>query len=270
MTRDQEIRLGHIDDVVVEEKTRSPGAQPARNPERRPAAKDKRRPARPHAPSAASNAWLYVSLTLAAMIVVLGAYFFRQVSTLQARLDNQFGASSEELEKIASQLSATDESLNQSSGKISDTLALHDSEIRKLWDVSNKRNKDWIQKNQSDIDKIEKQRAALEKSIASLNTDIAALKTQNQQYVLQRNQMQTQIDLASEAVKQAEARVAAQKKVIDQFSSMLPALKTLAAAQSQGEGLTVRLTEVESAISAFDAYRRQVNARLDRIEGTPR
>ncbi len=270
MSRDQEIKLGQIDDVVVDENASRRSSPPTgQTPQRRTAAPTK--PARP-APKAATgnNAWLYATLALAAIVIVLGAYFFRQMSTMQARLDNQFGQSSEELEKIASQLSATDESLNQSSGKVSETLAVHDNEIRKLWDVSNKRNKDWIQKNQADIAKLEKQRTQLEKTLATLQTDLATLKTQNQQYVLQRNQMQTQIDLASESVKAAEAKVAAQKKVIDQISGMLPALKTLAAAQGQGEGLDVRLTDVEAAIAAFDTYRRQVNTRLDRIEGTPR
>lgn len=276
MSRDQEIKLGQIDQVVVDDNPGHRSAAPASQarPQARPAGSTSRKSSpgsqSPTAATGGNNGWLYATLALAVVVLVLGAYFFRQVSTMQARLDNQFGQSSEELEKIASQLLATDESLNQSSGKVAETLALHGDEIRKLWDVSNKRNKEWIQKNQADIDKLEKQRAEINKSLAALHADMAALKTQNQQYVMQRNQMQTQLDLASESVKQAEAKVAAQKKVIDQFSGMLPSLKALAAAQAQGGGLDLRLTEVEAAITAYDNYRKQVNTRLDRIEATPR
>jgi len=274
MSRDQEIKLGQIDEVVVDDNPGHRSAAPASQarPQARPAGSTSRKPSPGSQPIVAggNHGWLYATLALAVVVLVLGAYFFRQVSTMQARLDNQFGQSSEELEKIASQLSATDESLNQSSGKVSETLALHGDEIRKLWDVSNKRNKEWIQKNQADIDKLEKQRAEINKSLAALQADMTALKTQNQQYVMQRNQMQTQLDLASESVKQAEAKVAAQKKVIDQFSGMLPSLKALAAAQAQGGGLDLRLTDVEAALTASDSYRTQVNSRLDRIEATPR
>jgi len=197
---------------------------------------------------------------------VLGAYFFRELQGMRAQLDSKLDQSSQLLGNLESQLSATDESLTQSSGKTGDMLKVHDSEIRKLWDVANKRNKESIQKNQNGISKLEKQRAELAKSVASLETVIAALKKQGQQYALQRNQMQTQIDLASESVRQAEQQVAGQKKVIDQIAKILPALKVLAAEQSKGEGLDFRMTEIEAAIGAFDAYRREVNTRLDRVE----
>ncbi|MCB1838254.1 MAG: hypothetical protein KDH99_11610 [Alcanivoracaceae bacterium] len=276
MTRDRDIRLGEIDSVSVDEgrRQRPAGAsqQPAAEQASATAARPAKRPAAPvrTMPVAASNAWLYVSAGLALMLLVIAVYFFREMQQMQARLDATLDQSSEQLGSLASQLSATDESLNQSSDQVRETLSLHDSEIRKLWDVSNKRNKDWIQANQAAISKLEKQRAETAKNITALQTEIAALKKQNQQIALQRNQMQVQLDLASESVRQAEASVASQKKIVDQVSQILPALKTMAAAQAKGEGLDTRLSEIEAAIAAFDVYRRQVNTRLDRIEGTPR
>ena len=276
MTRDRDIRLGEIDSVSVDEgrRQRPAGAssQPAAAQASATAARPAKRPAAPARaiPVGASNAWLYVSAGLALMLLVIAVYFFREMQQMQARLDATLDQSSEQLGSLASQLSATDESLNQSSDQVRETLSLHDSEIRKLWDVSNKRNKDWIQANQAAIGKLEKQRAETAKNITALQTEIAALKKQNQQIALQRNQMQVQLDLASESVRQAEASVASQKKIVDQVSQILPALKTMAAAQAKGEGLYTRLSEIEAAIAAFDVYRRQVNTRLDRIEGTPR
>lgn len=276
MTRDRDIRLGEIDSVSVDEgrRQRPAGApsQPAAAHTSATAGRPAKRPAAPvrATPVAASNAWLYVSAGLAVMLLVIAVYFFREMQQMQARLDATLDQSSQQLGSLASQLSATDESLNQSSDQVRETLSLHDSEIRKLWDVSNKRNKDWIQANQAAISKLEKQRAETAKNITALQTEIAALKKQNQQIALQRNQMQVQLDLASESVRQAEASVASQKKIVDQVSQILPALKTMAAAQAKGEGLDTRLSEIEAAIAAFDVYRRQVNTRLDRIEGTPR
>lgn len=276
MTRDRDIRLGEIDSVSVDEGRRQRPAgvssQPAAAQTSATTSRPAKRPAAPARamPVAASNAWLYVSAGLAVMLLVIAVYFFREMQQMQARLDATLDQSSEQLGSLASQLSATDESLNQSSDQVRETLSLHDSEIRKLWDVSNKRNKDWILANQAAISKLEKQRAETAKNITALQTEIAALKKQNQQIALQRNQMQVQLDLASESVRQAEASVASQKKIVDQVSQILPALKTMAAAQAKGESLDTRLSEIEAAIAAFDVYRRQVNTRLDRIEGTPR
>jgi|SRR5690606_29011396 len=274
MSRDKEIKLGSLDQVPVDEprpvraSASSAGRDNAPRPQRKPAAPSGRAPAAPR--QANNNTGLYAMAGIVVVLLVVSVFFYRQMQHMQAQLDATLDQSSQQLGSLASQLSATDETLNQSSDKVRDTLAFHESEIRKLWDVSNKRNKDWIQANQAAISKLEKQRADTAKSIAALQSEIAALKKQSQQVALQRNQMQVQLDLASESVRQAEASVTSQKKVVDQVSQVLPALKTLAAAQAKGEGLDARLADIEAAIAAFDTYRRQVNTRLDRIEGTPR
>lgn len=275
MTRDRDIRLGEIDSLSVEDERRKRAAaqQAPRSgdaPVARKAAPAQRSPVPARTAAGSSNAWLYVSGALAVVLLVVAVYLFREMQQVQAKLDATLDQSSQQLGNLASQLSATDESLNQSSGKVRETLAFHDSEIRKLWDVSNKRNKDWIQANQAAIADMKKQYAAQAKTVAALQSEIDALKKQNQQYVLQRNQMQTQLDLASESVRQAEAAVAAHKKVVDQVGQILPPLKTLAALQAKGQGLEARLADIDAAIAAIDVYRRQVNTRLDRIEGTPR
>lgn len=274
MSRDKEVFLGQIDDVSLgeSESRRQAGSAP-QSPQKssaggksKPAEAEKGRRRSTPAGSQGSSFWMIAAGVLLILIVVLGAYFFRELQGMRAQLDSKLDQSSQMLGNLESQLSATDESLSQSSGQFGDTLKLHDSEIRKLWDVANKRNKESIQKNKDGISKLEKQRAELTKSVAALETVIAALQKQGQQYALQRNQMQTQIDLASESVRQTEQQVAGQKKVIDQVAKILPALKELSAEQSKGEGLDFRMTEIEAAIGAFDAYRREVNTRLDRVE----
>lgn len=278
MSRDKEVFLGQIDGLSLGEgeprrQAGSAPQAPSNSPaaaKSKPASGEVRRPRTAAAQSQGSSFWMLAAGVLLILIVVLGAYFFRELQGMRAQLDSKLDQSSQMLGNLESQLSATDESLSQSSGKTGDMLKMHDSEIRKLWDVANKRNKDSIQKNQNGISKLEKQRAELAKSVAALETVIAALQKQGQQYALQRNQMQTQIDLASESVRQAEQQVAGQKKVIDQVAKILPALKVLAAEQSKGEGLDFRMTEIEAAIGAFDAYRREVNTRLDRVESAAR
>src|SRR5690606_17405771 len=154
------------------------------------------------------------------------------------------------------------------------------SEIRKLWDVTNKRNKGWIEENQAAIRTLQGKDTEMGRTLATLRnelnaakTDAAAakqqvseLRTTLQQTTVARNQMQTQLDLSQETLRQLESRVAAQQKTLEDVRGLLPQLQSLASAQGQGGGIATRLRDVEAAINAFDEYRRQVNARLDALQ----
>lgn len=214
-----------------------------------------------------SSIWMAATGFLMVLVLVLGTWFFRQLSSLQAVVDNRLEQSTEQLGSLASQLSATDESVTQSSGQVRETLATHDSEIRKLWDVANKRNRDWIQKNQADIAQLNRQRGELNKAIESLKAELATVKKSTDQMTLARNQLQTQIGVQAETVKQLETRVATQQKQVEALNKLLPAMQSLARVDGAGGGLANRLAEIESAINAIDAHRRQVNVRLDRLDG---
>lgn len=268
MNDERELKLGNIRDLDVD-------AEPvAQSEPRRGPARQTETAARPSAEATAkkpaadgTSVWMASTAFLLVLVLVLGTWFFRQLSSLQAVVDNRLEQSTEQLGSLASQLSATDESVTQSSGQVKETLATHDSEIRKLWDVSNKRNKDWIQKNQADIAQLGKQRAELSKAVESLKTELAALKKSTEQMTLAKNQLQTQIGVQAEAVKQLETRVASQQKQVEALNKLLPAMQSLARVESAGGGLANRLTEIEAAINAIDAHRRQVNVRLDRLDG---
>ncbi|MEE4250705.1 MAG: hypothetical protein V2I38_08965 [Alcanivoracaceae bacterium] len=270
MNDERELKLGNIKDLDVDA---DPAA--AMEPEPRQASPRQKEPT-PRSPSEAvakksaadgSGVWMATTAFLLVLVLVLGAWFFRQLSSLQAVVDNRLEQSTEQLGSLASQLSATDESVTQSSGQVKETLATHDSEIRKLWDVSNKRNKDWIQKNQADIAQLGKQRAELNKAVESLKAELASLKKSADQMTVLKNQLQTQIGVQAETVKQLETRVIAQQKQVEALNKLLPAMQSLTRVENAGGGLANRLAEIEAAINAIDAHRRQVNVRLDRLDG---
>jgi chromosome segregation ATPase len=268
MNEDRDLKLGNIHDINVDEDDteQTAAAHSAARHEEAPA---KVRPARLAASTDGSSIWMAATafLLVLVLVLVLGTWFHRQLSGLQAVVDNRLSESTEQLGSLASQLSATDEEVTQTSDQVKQTLATHDSEIRKLWDVSNKRNREWIEKNQAEIAKLIKQRAELSKAVEVLKTEAAAISKQNEQLVLARNQLQTRIEVQAETVKQLDTRLAAQQKQVEAINKLLPALQSLARVESAGGGIGNRLTEIEAAINAFDAYRRQVNVRLDRLDG---
>ena len=269
MNDDRVLKLGNIHDINVDDDAaeQPAAARAAARHEESPA---KAKAARPAAATDGSSVWMASTAFLLVLVLVLGTWFHRQLSGLQAVVDNRLSESTEQLGSLASQLSATDEEVTQTSDQVKQTLVTHDSEIRKLWDVSNKRNRDWIEKNQAAIAKLTKQRAELSKSVEALKTDMANINKQNEQLVLARNQLQTRIEVQAEAARQLDTRLAAQQKQVEALNKLLPAMQSLARVESAGGGIGNRLTEIEAAINAFDAYRRQVNVRLDRLDGGAR
>lgn len=259
MNDERNPRLGDISELPVDEEPAAVEADIASEqvPSRQRTA--------PASTTTGPSHWMWATILLGILVVVMSTWFYKQITVLQSQMENELSDSTEQLGNLASQLSATDESLNQSSEEITDTLSLHDSEIRKLWAVSNERNKGWIQANQQAVASLDSGQDQLNQSIASLRSELTRLDASLSQDTRARSQMQTQIDLMNEAVRQAESSVAEQARVVEGLAAIQGQLETLAQLQS-GEGLDGRLMEIEAAINAFDAYRRQVNVRLDKLE----
>lgn len=264
MAEGKDRNLGDIDDLAIGDRpVRSAGAV-----NKRGTAAPVREPGAGVGAGSGSTAgpWMLASGLLLVLLLVLAAFFYRQLSDVQGRLDEALDVSSQKLGNLESQLSATDETLNQSANKVEDTLKLHDSEIRKLWGVSNDRNKQWIRDNQAAVATLKKQRAELTAALEKVRASVAGLETRITQQGQQKARMQTQLDVLAETVHQQEGRLTAQKQLLDKWAALLPDVKALAAVQARGD-LGQRLSDLESAIDAIDAHRRQVNVRLDSLEG---
>lgn len=221
--------------------------------------------------------WMMATAVLIALLMVLSVWFYRQLEDLQSKVSVSLTDSTSQLDNLASQLSAVDESSTQSAQQVDDMLKLHDSEIRKLWGVSNDRNKKAIEENKVAIGKVQKSTAQVEKSTAAIKTSINALQTELdaemkalnsslEKFEVTRKQLQAQLGVLSETIQQVEARTGSQQKVLDRLTAMESDLQALVSLQNISGGVDARLTEIDSAISAFDNYRRQVNVRLDKLE----
>jgi len=282
--------MGDIDHLSVDDDRRQAARKQAAQaqggktgggdePPRRPRQSAAPRPAAP-ARSGGGGFWIASTVILLIVALGMGAFMYRELSMVRAQLDNRLSESTERLGSLASQLSAADESFSQSAGQVQQRLDEQMNEIRKLWDVANKRNKGWIEENQAAIRTLQGKDTEMSRTLATLRNElntakndastakqqVTELRATVQQTTVARNQMQTQLDLSQETLRQLESRVAAQQKTLEDVRGLLPQLQALASAQGQGGGIATRLREVEAAISAFDEYRRQVNARLDALQ----
>ena len=290
MTRDREVNLGNLNDVTVDDHgdtgRRSSPAGADNNGKGEGKGKPPKAPKKPapkaHSSGGGGGGWMIACLVLVVLIAVMGVWFQKQMTVLQAQMDERISESSQKLGNLQSRLSATDESLNQSSGQLQDTvraqgkkLEENNTEIRKLWDLSNKRNRADIAEQSkklnalsSTINEVKKAQAGVDGKLQGIGKDTAALKKQvdsavaavnksSEQWQTRISQMQTQLDVLVENINQLES----------QQQNLKNALAKVEKGQAGLAALKDRVDETEAAIAAFDAYRLQVNSRLDKLEG---
>ncbi len=90
-----------------------------------------------------------------------------------------------------------------------------------------------------------------------MDSAVAAVNKSSEQWQTRISQMQTQLDVLVENINQLES----------QQQNLKNALSKVEKGQAGLAALKDRVDETEAAIAAFDAYRLQVNSRLDKLEG---
>lgn len=240
--------------------------------------------------------WALVLILLLLLIglAAAGWVFYQQLEQVKLQLDHELSQSDQRLGTLATELSSTGESVSSNIDALQRTAATlannHQSleaeqkkqmdEIRKLWDVSNKRNKTLIDENRKDIKAVQTELTAQKKTTVALAADLKKAQQQvldgvkraeaaEQKVIAAANkqtQLEMQLELASETQKHLQAQLQEQEKVVKPLADALPALKELAKLQQGDKTLGVRIKALEEAVNAFDMYRRQVNQRLDALE----
>jgi len=195
--------------------------------------------------------WFWKFLVLLLMIGLGGlGYFFveqtEQFSTLQGRFN-----------ELEAKIVSTDESLNESGTalavKLKDqgvTLDKHWSEIKKLWGVSNDRNR-------KNIEAQEKTLATQSKTIKNLQGSMSARKKEVSSLTGKLDKTSKSLDTVVNASLAAKLElndlVGQSQQVTDKMSKLEISLDGLK------QNLNARVADNEEAINAIDAYRLQVN-----------
>lgn len=136
-----------------------------------------------------------VAIVLVVALSALSVYLFLQLQTMQtqfSQVQQMLDQQGQGLGGLQEKLSVTGENANLSLDALKTIIKEQDKEIRKLWDVSNKRNKSNIAsnrkkaaKNASDLKKqtsklsaaMSEQKDALSRSINDTKADLATLST---------------------------------------------------------------------------------------------
>ncbi|MBE0483572.1 MAG: hypothetical protein IBX52_08740 [Bacterioplanes sp.] len=153
-----------------------------------------------------SSAWGAVTLVLVLVVGAVAGYALWQNQQLQQQLLNAqsiMQKQSDNLSTLNERLSATGENANLSVDALKVMLKDHDLEIRKLWDLANKRNRGNIASNESAI-------SELKTSVVQLTRTQANQAAQQQKAVAELEQkwltrLSADMDALSKRVTQAEA-----------------------------------------------------------------
>ena len=163
-------------------------------------------------------------------LVILGLWFFN-ASGYQQETGQSFVQRISFLEEEISSMKAVNE---ESIDSLEEQTKFIDKEIRKLWDLSNKRNR---------------------KNIDSLTIQLAEVKTSFEKIFKSNNSI-----LAKQRARALE--IAKLEKVQADLKIKLTNLNAL----SESSDISEKLKSQEEAIAAFDAYRKQVNRTLLELE----
>lgn len=179
-------------------------------------------------------------------LVLAGWFIFAQQEQLR-RADESLQDAQERLAKLESRLRLTDETLSESEADTNQQLTFWESEIRKLWDMGNKRNRGWIETNRANVQK-------LTASIASAEADLKTLKSTVARLDTSANRQQEIADQVTALDIRMQRLIQQQRDLVDKANSASQIASSLRAS------LEPQVKENEEAIRAFDTHRAQINA----------
>lgn len=189
---------------------------------------------------------------LIAGLAVAGWFIAEQYQRLEAEGDALADAQSR-LEVLEDRLRVTDEALTETGEATSEQINFWESEIRKLWGVSDDRNKKWIRDNQKAI-------ADLKQSLSSIQSTSREIQSTLGRHESAFDRQQEVIDQITNVEIQLQEISRSQRDLVDRVNTTQ---QTVAQLRS---GLANRVEQNEEAVEAIDAYRLQLNSRLADIE----
>ncbi|MEM1232063.1 MAG: hypothetical protein AAGI15_16095 [Pseudomonadota bacterium] len=193
-----------------------------------------------------------ILVILLAGLMVAGWFVANQQQMLTAA-QSQRAEAEARLATLEDRLRVTDEVMSEAGADTKSELGRWESEIRKLWAVSNERNKGWIQGNQAALKKQDGVLAKISGQQQSLANQLTELETALKAQGALREEL-------GALTKRMDELVGTQRDLVDKVNA---ARQTVASLQS---GLANRVTENEQAVASMDAYRLQLNNRLAELE----
>lgn len=112
----------------------------------------------------------FLLLFLIVGLVALGWLVWQQQQSMTL-MSEQLTEAHKQVSGLSSQLTNTESNITANVQSVDELISTNELEIRKLWDVSNKRNKAWIQTNQANIANNQERLTELNQSLSQVEID---------------------------------------------------------------------------------------------------
>ena len=174
---------------------------------------------------ASNHSWLNAVWVIIGGIAI--AYLALQQYSLHqtiASYEERLSLADDRIVFLEQSLTQTDESvamnetaINAQFKAIKSDADLQMSEIRKLWDVTNKRNKAWIEDNQAQLKSLDKTLSALKDQLGSMESTVTTLSSNADARTEVIGQLKTQLDQQQQELNSAQSAV---QRVEDQLANV--------------------------------------------------
>ena len=199
---------------------------------------------------AAKQSMATIALGVAVMVAALAVFLFLQLQQVKHSLSKAEGViqtQTENLEVLNEKLSVTGENANMSVDALKSIVKEHDSEIRKLWDVSYKTNRADIATNSKNI-------AAKGKEIATLKSDAEKIKSGIATQQKQQDERLAKVETRTKSLAEIELRLSQQSESLQMLQGEVSKLKKSGAGLDAAEiklkleDINIRLDRMQNAI----------------------
>lgn len=211
-----------------------PGASPSRS--------------RVAGPATAGSVLGRLVLVVAFVVAAVAVVWAWQLQVLLDGANRVVANTEQRVADLEALLSDTDETVNQSAQTLGAQMRLLDTEVRKLWDarrISNNRI-DKLEEARTDLDRrataVTSRVNQMQPQLAAISTDLAALKT-----------LAADLERLTQTASQAATEV---ERIADAVNR----------SNLQQSALAKRVNDNEEWIESINAFRRQVNASIQRLE----
>jgi chromosome segregation ATPase len=193
-----------------------------------------------------------IMAVLVAGLMVAGWFIANQHQLLKDGQTDLESASAR-IAVLEDRLRVTDEAMTETGQDTQEKLGFWETEVRKLWAITNERNRKWIKDNEANIGRMQKSLGTVESGVRDLNSAVG-------RHDAAFAQQQDIIDRLASVQLQIQQMANSQRDLTDKVNASRQELSSL---QS---GLAGRVADNEQAVTAIDAYRIQLNNRLAGIE----
>ena len=258
--RDDDKKIKAVPELSISADER-PERRQSKGTARKPTVADTPKAQAPKVTKKAGNGMTWFLLVLVVALGGAGGWQFYEMQQVLEDTRSQLQNAKDNLSQVTGEVSATGKTLNQSDSSIRSELKEVNSEIRKLWDVSNKRNRQWILINKDNVVKATKKADDAASEADKANKAIAGLSKELK-------------DTSQSLKAMSSEQVAAQSEVtadLQAMRSQLEALQSqLAQQKKQNAELEQRIRDQSDAVKSMDNFRQQINRQIHQLEGTVR